>query len=74
MTDDEFFANVTALRDHASLRRQESLTAADVERFKEWDSFFGQLNWVLLGRNTTLHLRGIPGDCRYEPRPVGMLI
>jgi hypothetical protein len=47
MTDDEFFANVTALRDPASLRRQESLTAADVERFKEWDSFFGQLNWVL---------------------------
>ena len=67
MTDDEFFANVTSLRDYASLRRQESLTAADVERFKEWDSFFGQFNWVLLRRNTTLRLKGIPGSSADKP-------
>jgi hypothetical protein len=49
MTDKEFFAALDRLLDHAGARRQESLSAANVEDFKEWDSFHTQINSLLLG-------------------------
>jgi hypothetical protein len=49
MSDEEFFTAMDLLREHAK-RRQESLTSADVERFKNWDWLFGQLDSVLLRR------------------------
>jgi hypothetical protein len=42
----EFFTTIDTVQ-HAKLRRQESLTAAEVERFKNWDWLFGQLDNVL---------------------------
>ena len=42
MTDEEFFTTMDLLCEHAKLRRQESLTAANVERFKNWDWLFVQ--------------------------------
>ena len=56
MTDEEFFGTMDLLREHAKLRRQESLTSADVERFKNWDWLFGQLDSVLLRRATDQNL------------------
>jgi hypothetical protein len=63
MTDEEFFKTIETLRDHAKLRRQESLTAADVEKFKKWDNLFGEFHTLLLRRETALHLKGmkLPG-------------
>ena len=59
MTDEEFFKTIETLRDHAKLRRQESLTAADVDKFKEWDGLFGEFHMLLLRRETALHLKGL---------------
>jgi hypothetical protein len=56
MTDDEFFKNIEALVDHASVRRQEALTAADVDSFKAWDSLFGRFQTIELRRETAVHL------------------
>ena len=51
-----------SLRDHANRRRQESLTAADVEMFKRWDALFGRLDTVLLQRATEKSLKELQGN------------
>ena len=61
MTDEAFYATVNTLREHASLRRQESLNAADVEQFKRWDHLFGQFDMLLLQRATALRLKQLSG-------------
>jgi hypothetical protein len=62
MTDDEFFTTVDSLSEHAKVRRQESLAAADVERFKDWDRLLGQLDTMLLRRVTEQNLRKLQGN------------
>ena len=62
MTDEEFFTAMDLLREHAKLRRQESLTSADVERFKDWDWLFGQLDSVLLRRAMDQNLKKLKGN------------
>jgi hypothetical protein len=62
MTDEEFFTTMGSLRDHANRRRQESLTAADVEMFKRWDALFGRLDTVLLQRATEKSLKELQGN------------
>jgi hypothetical protein len=62
MTDEEFFGTMELLREHAKLRRQESLTAANVERFKNWDWLFGQLDSVLLRREMDQNLKKLTGN------------
>jgi hypothetical protein len=57
MTDEEFFTAMELLREHAKLRRQEGLTSADVERFKNWDWLFVQLDGALLRRATDQNLK-----------------
>ena len=50
MTDEEFFAAMARLREHARSRRQQSLTAADVEQLKELDWLFERFDIPLLRR------------------------
>ena len=47
MTDKQFFELIDQLVEHGKLRRQQSLQAADVEQFKEWDSCVSRLDNLL---------------------------
>ena len=47
MTDKQFFELIDQLVGHGKLRRQQSLQAADVEQFKEWDSCVSRLDNLL---------------------------
>jgi hypothetical protein len=51
MTDKEFFATLTTLRGHAKARQQEAFAAGtDLEKFKEWESLYTDLDNVLRRR------------------------
>jgi hypothetical protein len=63
MTDQQFFELLDELVEHAKLRRQEALLAANVERFKEWDTCVSGLeSRILLQR-----LRGMIRDGAASP-------
>jgi hypothetical protein len=47
MTDDELLKTIKTLREHAGVRRQESLTAADVKAHKEWNYVFASFHRAL---------------------------
>jgi hypothetical protein len=47
MTDKQFFELIDQLVEHGKLRRQQSLQAADVEQFKEWDSCLSRLETMV---------------------------
>ena len=63
MTDEQFFELLDRLVEHAKLRRQEALLAANVERFKEWDTCVSGLeSRILLQR-----LRGFISERNSSP-------
>ena len=57
MTDEEFYSTLDALCEHAQLRRQEGLTAANVEQFKQWDAMLGRLDMIRLQRESAEQLK-----------------
>jgi hypothetical protein len=56
MTDPEFLQTIDQFVAYAKQRRQEVLQAADVDKFKDWDSAVSTLEHIVAGRRLRLLL------------------